>query len=147
MDGSTTAFLGTLIAYSGDWDRGCAIAERAPQLNPHHPGWYNFAAYLNADHKCEYRASSSRAAALGQFGQRATAQKAVKNLIAIRPDFRRWRARTSTSGSSRVGRPHHRRPTQAGLEISDDEERQTPSLQPTQDRKTFRARESPHCAK
>src|SRR5712692_7999523 len=36
MDGFTLAYLGFLIAYSGDWDRGCALVEQARQLNPHH---------------------------------------------------------------------------------------------------------------
>jgi len=40
VDGATTAFLGMLIAFTGDWDYGCATAEKATQLNPHHPGWY-----------------------------------------------------------------------------------------------------------
>ena len=34
MDGFTAAYLGLLIAYSGDWERGCALAERARGLNP-----------------------------------------------------------------------------------------------------------------
>jgi hypothetical protein len=40
MDGGTIAFMGVLIAYSGDWEHGCAMVERARQLNPRHPGWY-----------------------------------------------------------------------------------------------------------
>src|ERR1700722_19322955 len=39
LDGFTVAFLGTLIAYDGDWERGSALAARARELNPHHPGW------------------------------------------------------------------------------------------------------------
>ena len=27
----------TLMTYAGDWERGCALAERAKQLIPHHP--------------------------------------------------------------------------------------------------------------
>ena len=34
MDGGTTAFVGHLMAYAGDWERGCALVERARQLNP-----------------------------------------------------------------------------------------------------------------
>ena len=26
------------MAYAGDWERGCALVERARQLNPNHPG-------------------------------------------------------------------------------------------------------------
>jgi len=40
MEGYATAFLGLQLAFSGDWEAGCALAERATQLNPNHPGWY-----------------------------------------------------------------------------------------------------------
>src|SRR5262249_38223480 len=40
MDGNSIAFLGELLTYSGDFKRGLALAERAKQLNPNHPGWY-----------------------------------------------------------------------------------------------------------
>src|ERR1700761_1961923 len=42
MEGYITAFLGMAFAFSGDWERGCALAERATQLNPNHPSWYWF---------------------------------------------------------------------------------------------------------
>jgi hypothetical protein len=38
MDGFTIAYVGFLIAYAGDWERGCTLSERARSLNPHHPG-------------------------------------------------------------------------------------------------------------
>ena len=38
LDGSNEAIF--LITFAGDWDRGCALIERAMELNPHHPGWY-----------------------------------------------------------------------------------------------------------
>ena len=31
-----------MMAYSGDWQHGCAMVERAAQLNPRHPGSYWF---------------------------------------------------------------------------------------------------------
>ena len=40
MDACTAAYVGQTLAYSGDWDRGCALIARATTLNPHHPGWY-----------------------------------------------------------------------------------------------------------
>ncbi len=46
MDGFTAAYLGFQIAYSGDWERGCALAVRFTQLNPNHPGWYWFPLFL-----------------------------------------------------------------------------------------------------
>ena len=55
MDSSTTAYLGHLMAHAGDWERGCALVERARQLNPNHPGWYWFAAFWDAYRKRDYR--------------------------------------------------------------------------------------------
>ena len=37
MDGFTVASLGFLIADSGEWELGCALVDRARELNPHHP--------------------------------------------------------------------------------------------------------------
>ena len=34
--------MGFLLAYAGEWERGCALVHHAGQLNPHHPGWYWF---------------------------------------------------------------------------------------------------------
>ncbi len=55
MDGNSIAFLGVLMTYAGDWERGCALAERAMQLNPNHPGWYWFADFYNAYRQGDYR--------------------------------------------------------------------------------------------
>jgi TolB-like protein len=103
MDGTSIAFLGMLIAYSGEWERGCALVESAMQLNPNHPGWYRVATFVNAYNKGAYRAAleaalrinmpgyfhaqAALAATAGQLGQRETGQKAVRDLLAIRPDF------------------------------------------------------------
>jgi len=42
LDGFTAANMGFLLAYAGEWERGCALVAHARQLNPHHPGWYWF---------------------------------------------------------------------------------------------------------
>ena len=57
MDGDSIAFLGELLTYAGDWERGLALAGRAKQLNPHHPGWYWYADFYNA-----YRQGDDRGA-------------------------------------------------------------------------------------
>jgi len=57
MDGFTIAYLGLLVAYAGDWERGCALSERARSLNPHHTGWYWFTPLLDA-----YRTRATAAA-------------------------------------------------------------------------------------
>ena len=103
LDGGTTAFLGMLIACSGDWERGCTLVERAMQLNSHHLGWYWCAAAYNAYRKSDYRGAldialkiNTRgfwgaivvlAAAHGQLGEREAAQDAVRELLALMPYF------------------------------------------------------------
>jgi TolB-like protein len=114
MDSATTAFMGLLIAYAGDWQRGCALVDNAARLNPRHPGWYWFGAFHNAYRQGEYQAAldaavqinlpgylhahAALAATYGQLGDRDAAQNAVRNLIAVKPDaattirgeFRKW---------------------------------------------------------
>ncbi|MCL4846658.1 MAG: protein kinase [Acidobacteria bacterium] len=114
MDAFTAGFMGILIAYSGNWQRGCALAERAMQLNPHHPGWYRFAAFHNAYRQRDFHAAldlalavnmpgywathAALAAVYGQLGEREAARGATRELLALRPDiaevareeFRKW---------------------------------------------------------
>lgn len=103
MDGLTSAYLGFQIAYSGDWERGCALAERAIQLNPNHPGWYWFPLILNAYRQGDYRRSRDLvlkvnmpgfwrtqfmlAVCNGQLGELEVARNAIQELLRIRPDF------------------------------------------------------------
>jgi TolB-like protein/Flp pilus assembly protein TadD len=103
MDGCTTAFMGILMAYAGQWDEGCALAERAMQLNPHHPGWYRFSIFLNAYRKKDYKGAldvalkinmptyffthASLASVYGQLGDQPAARQAVRELLAQKPDF------------------------------------------------------------
>src|ERR1700730_12446560 len=103
MDGFTSAYLGFLIAYAGDWERGCALVGQARRLNPHHPGWYWFPSFFDAYRKSDYRGALdfalkvnmpgfwrtnlALAAAYGQLGEREAASNAVRELLALRPDF------------------------------------------------------------
>jgi serine/threonine protein kinase/tetratricopeptide (TPR) repeat protein len=103
MDGFTAAYLGFQIAYAGDWERGCALAERATRLNPHHPGWYWFPMFFNAYRQRDYqgaldavlkvnmpafwRTQFALATAYAQLGERDAASNAVRELLTIRPDF------------------------------------------------------------
>jgi serine/threonine protein kinase/tetratricopeptide (TPR) repeat protein len=103
MDGLTGAYLGFQIAYSGDWERGCALAERAIQLNPNHPGWYWFPLILNAYRQGDYQRALHLALKVnmpsfwrtqfvlaicnGQLGDVEAARNAVQELLRIRPDF------------------------------------------------------------
>ncbi|MGA8765079.1 MAG: hypothetical protein WB562_19580 [Candidatus Sulfotelmatobacter sp.] len=44
-DGSTLAYMAIMIAFAGDWERGVALAQRAIDLNRHHPSWYHNIAF------------------------------------------------------------------------------------------------------
>jgi TolB-like protein len=103
MDGNSIAFLGELLTYAGDWERGMALAERAKQLNPHHPGWYWYADFYNAYRQGDYRGAlnfvlkanlpghwgtqAAMAATYAQLGERDAAGKALQALLKLRPDF------------------------------------------------------------
>jgi|HubBroStandDraft_6_1064221.scaffolds.fasta_scaffold06550_1 serine/threonine protein kinase len=50
----TRAYLGLLIAFSGEWDRGRALVQRAMALNPHHPDWCYLPYFYNHYRKGEY---------------------------------------------------------------------------------------------
>jgi serine/threonine protein kinase/tetratricopeptide (TPR) repeat protein len=103
MDGYTAAYQGFLTAYSGDWARGCAWAERARKLNPHHPGWYWFPSVFDAYRKRDYRAALDAALKInmprfwrahlalavsyGQLGERDAARIALRQLLSLKPEF------------------------------------------------------------
>ena len=103
MDGSAIAYLGMLIATTGEWDRGCAMVESAMKLNPNCPGWFQIAIWANAYRQGKYEealealarvnlhgyfhAQAARAATLGKLGRKEEAQKALQELLALRPDF------------------------------------------------------------
>jgi TolB-like protein/Tfp pilus assembly protein PilF len=103
MDGSVMGLLGLLVHHTGEIKRGTQMVEAAMQLNPHYPPVFRAPAFLNAYAECKYaealelavrfnmpgffHAHALRAAALGQLGQREAAQRAVQELLAVRPDF------------------------------------------------------------
>ena len=103
MDGFTIGYMGFLLSYSGEWERGCALMEQARSLNPNHPGWYWFPPFFNAYRKGDYRAALefalkvnmpgfwrnelALAATYGQLGEVELARNAARELLAARPDF------------------------------------------------------------
>ena len=36
---TSISYIGMLLGYAGDWERGVELVERAIDLNPHHPRW------------------------------------------------------------------------------------------------------------
>jgi TolB-like protein len=103
MDGNSIAFLGELLTYAGDSERGMALAARAKQLNPNHPGWYWYADFYNSYRQRDYRSAlnfvlkanlpghwgtqAAMAACYAQLGEDAAASKALRDLLELRPDF------------------------------------------------------------
>ncbi|MEK6334751.1 MAG: protein kinase [Acidobacteriota bacterium] len=144
MDSSTTAFLGVLIAYSGDWEYGLGLVERAIHLNPHHAGWYHFPAFQYAYHRQDYRGAleialkinmpgyffmhTALAAVYAQLGEQERAHAALRKLQALVPDFgviareeySKWLDAELTEEMMDGLR-------KAGLEISDEEAASTSS--------------------
>jgi len=103
VDSWGLAWMGLLIAYSGEWERGMALADRAMELNPHHPGWYHYAgfwhSYGNGDYakalEVAQRISMPTyfyyhvvlAASHGQLGHAEAARQATRDLLLLYPDF------------------------------------------------------------
>ena len=103
MDGATAAFMGLLIAYAGDWERGCALSDKGSQLNPNHPGWYRYAAWHDAYRKKDYRKALDVALHLNapknyythavlaicyaQLDQMQEARKALRDMLALKPNY------------------------------------------------------------
>ena len=103
MDGNSIAFIGELLTYVGDSDRGLALAGLAKQLNPSYPGWYWYADFYDAYRRGDDRAAlgfalkinlpgqwfshAVTAAACGQLGDAEGASKAVRDLLKLKPDF------------------------------------------------------------
>src|SRR3954462_140455 len=103
MDGATAAFMGMLIAYSGDWERGCSLSDRGCQLNPNHPGWYCYPAWHDSYRKKDYRRALDLAFQLSapqnyythavlamcyaQLGRMEEARKALRDMLALKPNY------------------------------------------------------------
>ncbi len=103
MEGYVTAYLGLEIAYSGDWDAGCALAERATQLNPNHPGWCWLPMALNAyrQHEAQralefvlrinmpglWTVQLAVTAIYSQLGEIELARTAFRHLLVLRPEL------------------------------------------------------------
>jgi TolB-like protein len=103
FDGGTIAFAGVMLAFSGQWERGCALAARARELNPHHPGWFWFAPCMDAYRRREYGealriaskfnlpghpyASVALAASCGQLGDARAGRDAIRALLSLHPGF------------------------------------------------------------
>ena len=95
--------LGLQIVHTGQFERGTAIVRRAMELNPNHAGWMHFAPLWDYFHKGEYEQALEcanrvdvpglfwpylvMASTCGHLGRRAEAEAAVKDLLALDPEF------------------------------------------------------------
>jgi len=102
-DGTTLAFMAIMIAFSGDWERGVALAQRAIDLNRHHPGWYHNVSFHHHYRKRDYEAALQAAkkinmpefhwmqlmtaAACGMLGRDEEARMAIESLRKYNPTF------------------------------------------------------------
>lgn len=103
MDGNSLAFLGEMLVYSGNAQRGLELTARAKLLNPSHPGWYWYVDVYNAYGHGDYDGALGfvfrvnlpdhwpmhmfLTAVYGQLGDTAAASKALRELLRVRPDF------------------------------------------------------------
>jgi len=103
MDGASMEYLGHLLAFAGDWERGCALAEKARHFNPHHPAWYWALPFLEAYRRADYAAArpfmlkakmpgqffseALFAALYGQLEECQVAKNIVREVLALKPDF------------------------------------------------------------
>ena len=107
------AELGLELGYTGRWDKGLKLVNRAIGLDRNPPGWYYFGAFFDHYRKGEYEAALAEAqkvnmsdyvwaqallaAAYGQLGRVEDAKPYVKRILELNPDFeatvrdKRWK--------------------------------------------------------
>ena len=54
LNTTSMSFVGMLLGYAGDWDRGVELVERAMDLNPHTPRWLHYVLATNHYRKGEF---------------------------------------------------------------------------------------------
>jgi adenylate cyclase len=102
-DADALAELGQLLAFTGEWDRGYAITQKAIKLNPYFPDWviFTLAKYylvkgdMDAAVEAAKRinlpdywvASLTQAYVYASAGRQAEAEAAVATLLDLRPDM------------------------------------------------------------
>ncbi|MFN2384699.1 MAG: protein kinase [Thermoanaerobaculia bacterium] len=103
LNTDAVGILGLQIVHTGEFERGTAIVRRAMELNANHAGWMHFAPLWEHFHKGEYEQALERAnrvdvpglfwpflvvaSACGHLGRRAEAESAVRDLLALDPEF------------------------------------------------------------
>ncbi|WP_037312458.1 tetratricopeptide repeat protein [Ruegeria halocynthiae] len=102
-DTAILAHYGMRLAFSGDWNEGLAIVDRAIALNPVHPQWYRFPQVFYLFDQGAYPAALTqldqidmpnffwthlwRAALNAELGNHSDARAALEELLLRRPEF------------------------------------------------------------
>ncbi|WP_299615278.1 hypothetical protein [Pelagibius sp.] len=102
------ADYGLMLALTGEWERGIALAQKAIALSPTHPGWFHCAAVADHYRKEEFEAALAEAKQIqmpeffanfmmlamcyGQLGRDREGRSACDKLLELAPDFseRAW---------------------------------------------------------
>jgi tetratricopeptide (TPR) repeat protein len=100
---SVISHLGLFTLYVGEWDRGLKLIDKAVQLNPHHPSWYNWGYHNYYYHRREYDRALRAAQQIGlpdvfwtplclaevhgQLGHDTEARAASGRIAALYPGF------------------------------------------------------------
>jgi adenylate cyclase len=100
-DSDAMAMVGVWFAFTGEWERGLAMVNRAIRINPNHPGWYWFAVFYDHYRRGEYEQALDYiervnmpqyfvcpqlvAATHGQLGNKAEARAALQQCYALCP--------------------------------------------------------------
>jgi len=103
MDGATIAYMGILMAFAGDWERGGVLTEKGMQLNANHPGWHGMTAWHDAYRIKDYPKALELALKLNapknpwvqrsltvsyaQLGMSAEARSSLRDLLALVPNY------------------------------------------------------------
>jgi adenylate cyclase len=97
------ADMGNHITYSGKWERGVALSERARELYPNHPNWMYYPSFLDLYRREKYQEAlalmlkinapnnyvlqTNLAAVYGQLGEIEEAKETIEHIRKLHPAF------------------------------------------------------------
>jgi serine/threonine protein kinase len=100
---NTFAYLGLLLIFSRDFERGAKLTRKAMEMNPHHAGWFHFGLIWYHYSRAEYEKVLEHAnlvnmpgffwppviiaSVSAQLGRKSEASVAVNELLQIDPQF------------------------------------------------------------
>jgi TolB-like protein len=100
---NTFAYLGLLLVFSREFERGAKLTRKAMEMNPHHAGWFHFGLIWYHYSQGDYEKALEHAnlvnmpgffwppviiaSVCAQLGRKSEAAAAVNELLTIDPDF------------------------------------------------------------